>query len=388
MESPLDIDTGTPTNNQGENQKATLEAPDWIAKRTAQIEERLEQPAGETETETRNEVNEPQQASIEPAPADSSANIPPPQEENTEPQDEEISQLSESFKGLTQEQKETFAREIGTGMGKDLYKSRQRAKAAEQKVAELSQQQQRPAEPWVSDEPTENPLKDFDTIEKLKEEHSTAIKIRDWAEDGLYNDPDDDGFVQYDGDKGYTKAEVGKRLRIARKTIDKYIPEQYAQLEAASNAQQQRQYYETQGKVFFPEWWEKSESFESQVLDNMMSNPVLKSLAENSPDGKLYLAAAAETLIRRGIIPGDDKPATGTGTPSSNGQKLSAEVARPNPPIVPTGSANTQLTPTTPRKASQNLKDLDSVQAQINNSGAVGMDPGLWKRKRELQNQL
>ena len=273
-------------------------------------------------------------------------------------------------------------------MGKDLYKSRQRAKAAEQKVAELSQQQQRPAEPWVSDEPTENPLKDFDTIEKLKEEHSTAIKIRDWAEDGLYNDPDDDGFVQYDGDKGYTKAEVGKRLRIARKTIDKYIPEQYAQLEAASNAQQQRQYYETQGKVFFPEWWEKSESFESQVLDNMMSNPVLKSLAENSPDGKLYLAAAAETLIRRGIIPGDDKPATVSGAPSSIGEQLSAEGARPNPPIVPTGSANTQLTPTTPRKASQNLKDLDSVQAQINNSGAVGMDPGLWKRKRELQNQL
>jgi len=387
MESPLDIDTGTPTNTQGENERATLDVQDWKAKRIAQIEERLEQPAGEPAPETRNEVNEPQQASTEPALADSSANILPPQEEKLEPQDEEISQLSESFKGLTQEQKEEFAREIGTGLGKRLYEVRQRAKTAEQKVAELSQQQ--PAEPWVNDEPAENPLKDLDSVEKLQEEYSNAMKIRDWAEEGLYNDPDDDGFVQYDGEKGYTKPEVGKRLRVARKTIDDYIPNQYKKLEAQTKAQQDRQYYDSQGKVFFPEWWEKSESFENQVLDNMLSNPALKSLAESSADGKLYLAAAAETLIRRGIIPGqDDAPATGTGDPSSNGEQLPQEGARPNPPIMPTGSANTQLTPTTPRKASQNLKELDSIQAEINNSGAVGMDPGLWKRKRELQNKL
>jgi hypothetical protein len=81
MESPLDIDTGTPTNTQGENERATLDVQDWKAKRIAQIEERLEQPAGEPAPETRNEVNEPQQASTEPALADSSANILPPQEE-------------------------------------------------------------------------------------------------------------------------------------------------------------------------------------------------------------------------------------------------------------------------------------------------------------------
>lgn len=387
MESPLDIDTGTPTNTPGENERATMDVQGWKAKRIAQIEEGQEPPAGEPDTETRNEANEPQHASTEPAPADSSANIPPPQEENLEPQDEEISQLSESFKGLTQEQKEKFAREIGTGLGKRLYDVRQRAKVAEQKVAELSQQ--KPAEPWVTEEPAENPCKDLNTVEELQEEYSKAVRITEWAEEGLYKDPDDDGFVHYDGGQGYTRPEVGKRLLLARKTMEVHVPKQGKKLAAETKAQEDRQFYDSQGKVFFPEWWEKSESFENQVLENMMSNPALKSLAESSADGKLYLAAAAETLIRRGIIPGQDNaPATGTGDPSSNGEQLPQEGARPNPPIMPTGSANTQLTPTTPRKASQNLKELDSIQAEINNSGAVGMDPGLWKRKRELQNKL
>lgn len=402
METPLDTDTGTSTNIQDENPKATLEAPEWIAKRTAQIEERLEQPAGETETGTRNEANEPQQASTEPAPVDSSANISPPQEENSEPQDEKLKQMSEFFDSLTQDQKETHARNIGTGMGKDFYKSRQRTKAAEEELAALrqeykeKQEKQEKKEPLVSRKNIKNPLNSLNTFEELNEERDKAVDLLKWGNAGLFNEPDDDGFVGYIGDKGYTQKQMWSRVCAAQDTLTTHLPEREKELNAASEADilinqfnEKRQYFDSQGRVFFPEWWEDNEKRENKVLDNMMSNPILKSVAENLADGKLYLAAAAETLIRRGIIPGkDDTPTTGNGTPPPNGQKLPAEGARPNPPIVPTGSANLQATPTTPRRTSQSLKDLEAVQTEINNSGVVGMDPALWRRKRELQNKL
>lgn len=386
--------TGEPTASTevGDNE-ATLSQEAWIARRTAKTEQGQESAPEQNDPQGTKTENDLSKVSNEPAPKADAGNISPPQRTPAELKDESTNtELLEKFEGLDQDQKDQMAIILGTGAGKRISKLTQRAKTAEEQLAELRQQTEQQPKPWEVKEPTENPLKDLTDVDSLKEEYQMAIRIRDWAEEGLETDPDGNGNIAYDGDQGYDRKGVRQRLRAARKTIEEFIPAQYETLQAKDRNQQERQFYEQQGKVFFPEWYGNNEAHESKVVEGLMSDPNLKAMTDSMPQGKLFLAAAAETLVRRGIVPNESEAAP---APQPNGNQppnlndIPAEVpqqgTRPAPPLVPTASASRTPEPDKPRTVAEEIKSLTDINNEIETSGSGGMTSDMWKRKSELK---
>ena len=376
-----------------DKEPAILTAEIWGQQKNAENEDGTRQPEADAGIKGAEGENEPHQDrnKLDLLDNPDATKEPPSQGDGEGSQDERVSRLHKEFEELSDGQKSELAILQKNGAGKRISQLTYRAKSAEEQVAALQQQVAQNQEPWKQGKPEENPLRDLDTVDKLQEEYQKALKQRDLAEDALDNDPDESGFITRDKEgNGLKRAEVKTYLRSARDTIEKYIPEQFEVLKAKASLQYQVEASEELGAQHFPEWWENKESKESQLLSRMITEvPDFKYLAENTPQGKLYLAAAAESLVRRGLMPDDSGSAKSQ--PEGNGGSEGKEILpdngtkKPDPPITPTG-AEKKADPNLPGQETEKLKTLQAVKTKIQKSGSSGMTAEMWKELKAAKN--
>jgi hypothetical protein len=236
----------------------------------------------------------------------------PSQVELSELSDEEIQELAQKGK---------------SGLLKRIAELTAKRKLAEEKAAQLEaymaqQQNNKPLEPKVENNPYEN-ITSFEDLSKKAQEVNDVVE---WAEDVLDRAETlgyEDIAATVDG-RELTKAQVKETLRNARKARDKYLPAQKKEIEIASQRKGLRSAFEQQA-VKELEWLSTQEDNDTKrqffaMLNDPRLKDVEKAMPEIAPQLPYLLAHAANSMFARKTIPLDGKPSpklTPPGAPSS-----------------------------------------------------------------------
>ena len=263
-------------------------------------------PAAEEEQEA---ASNDQPSDSQPQPAGKDV---PSQVELSELSDEEIQELAQKGK---------------SGLLKRIAELTAKRKLAEEKAAQLEaymaqQQNNKPLEPKVEN----NPYANIASMEDLGKKAQEVNDVVEWAEDVLDRAETlgyDDIAATVDG-RELTKAQVKETLRNARKARDKYLPAQKKEIEAVNQRKGLRSAFEQQA-VKELEWLATQEDNDiKRQFYAMLTDPRLKDvekvLPEVAPQLPYLLAHAANSMFARKTIPMDGKPSpklTPPGAPSN-----------------------------------------------------------------------
>lgn len=236
----------------------------------------------------------------------------PSQVELSELSDEDIAELAQKGK---------------SGLLKRIAELTAKRKLAEEKAAQLEaymaqQQNNKPLEPKVEN----NPYANIASIEDLGKKAQEVNDVVEWAEDVLDRAETlgyEDIAATVDG-RELTKAQVKETLRNARKARDKYLPAQKKEIEAVMQRKGLRSAFEQQA-VKELDWLASQEDNDiKRQFFAMLNDPRLKDaekvLPEVAPQLPYILAHAANSMFARKVIPMDGKPSpklTPPGAPSN-----------------------------------------------------------------------
>ena len=236
----------------------------------------------------------------------------PSQVELSELSDEDIAELAQKGK---------------SGLLKRIAELTAKRKLAEEKAAQLEaymaqQQNNKPLEPKVEN----NPYANIASIEDLGKKAQEVNDVVEWAEDVLDRAETlgyEDIAATVDG-RELTKAQVKETLRNARKARDKYLPAQKKEIEAVMQRKGLRSAFEQQA-VKELDWLASQEDSDiKRQFFAMLNDPRLKDaekvLPEVAPQLPYILAHAANSMFARKVIPMDGKPSpklTPPGAPSN-----------------------------------------------------------------------
>ena len=157
-------------------------------------------------------------------------------EESEDSQDDVLSQFD--IDSLTDEQIMGLAQRDGvkSRLLQRVGQLTARAKSAEEK---LSQVENTPPDPLGQSEIKDNPLSELTTIDQLRDKAQEIDSVIEWAEDLLFESDEygpSDVVTTIDG-RELTKSQVRESLKNARKSKNKYLPDQLRKVQEVEQSQ-------------------------------------------------------------------------------------------------------------------------------------------------------
>jgi hypothetical protein len=322
--------------------KSNMSPEDFIQSRLGETEEvqvaSEESPESEPQLESESEVSEEIADEIE------------SEESTSESSDNVLSQLD--LDNLSEDQIRELSEKLGSRAVSRFGELTAKRKKAEERLVELenklSENELKSASKIES-----NPYSDLKTIDELKSKAEEVNNIIEWAEDVLFNS---DGFspedtvTEVDG-KSITKKQVRTTLQNARKTRDKFLPDQLRSVHKLENAVKMKKTFAEQAENELS-WMKGEDNDTRRKYESMIKDPRFVEM-EQSVDPEVasqlnyIIAHAANSLYARKTI-------TEKSTPG-----------RLNPPSNATSSAGT------PEKtANKSAKALNEISQRFKTSGS------------------
>mgnify|MGYP003115894349 CR=1 FL=1 len=270
--------------------------------------------------------------------------------------EEEVSEGNEDvlsnidLENLSEEQIKQLSEALSSRAVDRFGKLTARAKAAEEKAQTLEESLKAQQEEVLSSRSdiVDNPYSDLNTMNDIQDKAKEINDVIDWAEEILFDSDDyspHDTVTEADG-KTMTKAEVREALKQARKSRDKFLPDQFQKVKKTENAVALRQQYGQKALKEF-KWLGDKDSEQTKQFVQIAGQPALQKAYEQNPDlsWKLpyLLAHSVDNLFK-----GDS-----TKTPKGGDQAF-----KPSPPKSPSlGGTKSDKSESNSSKA---LKDLSS----------------------------
>lgn len=295
------------------------------------------------------------------------------QEEVTEDSNNVLSKIN--LDELSEQEIKELGQKLGAGAVKRFGKMTAMRKQAEEEnqalKKKLKELQGNKSQKVSQKDLVDNPYKDIKTPEGLQKKLSEVEQVIEWADDIL--DASDDyranDIVTEQNGKQLTKADVRKIQKSARKSKDKYLPQQGQFLRQASEAQVlQKNLVERTRKEI--SWSKDPESEVTKKYQAMLNDRRLVDSLENAdPSLKAQmpyiLAHAANSMYARKVVD------TGTTQPTKQTKSLS-----------PPKSVNT--TAAVPSRNRDQRKKVISAKKQIFKSSNGNVDSFIKLRTEQL----
>ena len=270
--------------------------------------------------------------------------------------EEEVSEGNEDvlsnidLESLSEEQIKQLSEALSSRAVDRFGKLTARAKAAEEKAQTLEESLKAQQEEILSSKSdiVDNPYSDLSSMKDIQDKAKEINDVIDWAEEILFESDDygpHDTVTEADG-KTMTKAEVRQALKQARKSRDKFLPDQFQKVKKVQDSLKLRKEY---GKKALSEfkWLNDQDSRQAKEFVKIASQPALKEVYEKSPELSWqipYLLAHAVDNMR--------------GSRAKASPKNVEQAFKPSPPQSPSpGGAKSDKAESNSSKA---LKDLSS----------------------------
>jgi len=329
-----------------ENQSGQNISPEALAnRRLKQLQpeaQEAEQPKEETEevidtVQEEASVEETEQPKVE-EPKDA-------QEETDDNQntDEVLSQYN--LDEMSEQDLKELAEKLGSRAVARFGELTAKRKIAEERLAQLQQSLNKKDELSTETKIENNPYSDINSIEELKVKAKEADDIIEWAEETLFNSDGygpEDVVTEVEG-KEVTKAEVRKALINARKSKNKFLPDQLNTINAIAQSKQAREAFQAKAVEELP-WLTGEDNDVRQRYEAMINDQRFKELEKQVPPDvsaqlPYIIAHAANSIYGRREI-----------KETKSGVKL-------NPPSV---GANSAPSSNRAKKGAKALADLSS----------------------------
>ena len=280
--------------------------------------------------------------------------------EQTEPQDV-LSKFNIDLDSLSEEESRELAKSLNASAVKRFGRLTAQKKALLAENAELQAQAQQAQQPVSSELPEflkDNALHNVADEAALLKEVENLQTLIEWADEGMDNEAqyDDNGneYVLKDGDKTYTKAELKRIQKNARKILRKDAPARQKWIKERSQSDQQA----VQTFQFLGE----PESDDYKLFMQVKASPLYKPLVEYLPNSNFALGLMVEGM--KAV------------------QARQAEAGKPKPkPKAPVASAEAGSSrPKTPQ-AKKN-KEVDAAKRKYEASGSMADYQTYIKLKR------
>jgi hypothetical protein len=272
------------------------------------------------------------------------------EEETSETSEDVLSQFN--LDNLSEDEIKELSEKLGSRAVSRFGELTAKRKQAEERLMELESKLSE-NELKTSTKVENNPYSDLKTVDELKSKAQEVNNIIEWAEDILFNSDGlaaEDQVTEIEG-KSITKKEVRNTLQNARKTRDKFLPDQLKKVHKIDNAAKMKEGFAEQAKNELP-WMEGEDNDTRRRYEAMITDPRFVAM-EQSVDPEVasqlnYLIAhAANSLYAR-------KPVT-----------EKTNTSRLNPPGNATSSAGT------PEKtATKSVKALKEISERFKSSGS------------------
>ena len=216
------------------------------------------------------EISEPDENNPE-QPEETQETEEPKDEQGEDNQDDVLSQFD--IDSLTDEQilELTQREDIKSRLLQRVGQLTARAKSAEEK---LSQVENKPSDPLTQSEIKDNPLSDLTTIDQLREKAQEIDSVIEWAEDLLFESDDygpGDVVTTIEG-KELTKSNVRESLKNARKSRNKYLPDQLRKVQEAEQRINESEAWSKKAKEEL-NWMSDEESAARKGYDSIVNHP-------------------------------------------------------------------------------------------------------------------
>ena len=270
--------------------------------------------------------------------------------EQTEPQDVLSKKFNIDLDSLSEEESRELAKSLNASAVKRFGRLTAQKKALLAENAELQAQAQQAQQPVSSELPEflkDNALHNVADEAALLKEVENLQTLIEWADEGMDNEAqyDDNGneYVLKDGDKTYTKAELKRIQKNARKILRKDAPARQKWIKERSQSDQQA----VQTFQFLGE----PESDDYKLFMQVKASPLYKPLVEYLPNSNFALGLMVEGM--KAV------------------QARQAEAGKPKPkPKAPVASAEAGSSrPKTPQ-AKKN-KEVDAAKRKYEASGSM-----------------
>ena len=266
IEAVADADLNTAENEN-------MSASDFIRRRTEQQEEENVLPVPESEAEEPSALEDNEIES---------------QSEEVEVSEGEEDVLSNiNLDNLSEEQIKQLSEALSSRAVDRFGKLTARAKAAEEKAQTLEESLKAQQEEVLSSKSdiVDNPYSDLNTIKDIQEKAKEINDVIDWAEEILFDSDDyspHDTVTEADG-KTMTKAEVREALKQARKSKNKFLPDQFKKVKRTEDAVALRQQYGQKALKQF-KWLGDKDSEQAKQFVQIAGHPSLQKAYEQDPD--------------------------------------------------------------------------------------------------------
>jgi hypothetical protein len=333
-----EITTEVAESEQSTALKSNMSPEDFIQSRLGETKEVQVASEESPESESESEVSEETTGDVE------------SEESISESSDNVLSQLD--LDNLSEDQIRELSEKLGSRAVSRFGELTAKRKKAEERLVELENKLSE-NELKSATKIDNNPYSDLKSIDDLKSKAEEVNNIIEWAEDILFNS---DGFsaedkvTEVDG-KGITKKEVRTTLQNARKTRDKFLPDQLKNVHKLDNAVKMKKTFADQAESELS-WMKGEDNDTRRKYESMIKDPRFVEM-EQSVDPEVasqlnyIIAHAANSLYARKTI--SEKSAPG----------------RLNPPSNATSSAGT------PEKtANKSAKALKEISQRFKTSGS------------------
>ena len=205
-----------------------------------------------------------------------------------------------------------------------------------------------------------NPFAEIDSTEGLREKYTEVNGLIEHFEEILedYDDEHRDTVVYQEDGQDYTKAQVRKMVRAARRAKEQHLPARYEQLQQKEQVIATRAQYETAAGEQFS-WMKDENSPIRQRYEQVLNNPALTALKNDMPEIPLVIAHAADSIARSEAQKQKGQPATTARAPQQQQKPL-----RLKPPASPNGSNAAPA-----KQVSKPAKELQALQSQFEKTG-------------------
>ena len=321
------------SQNTAEN--TNISASDFEIRRARQMEEQAAPPTPEPEAE---------ESSIS---EDVETESQPQEEEEVQSQTNVLSNID--LDNLSETEIKQLSEALSSRAVDRFGQLTARAKAAEEKARDLEDSLKTQQEQVLSatSEIENNPYDDLKSVSDIQNKAKEINDVIEWAEDVLFESADygpDEQVTESNG-QAMTKSQVREALKQARKSRDKYLPDQFRTVKKVEDATKLRKEYGQKAIKEF-KWLGDKESEQTKQFVQLASQPALKKAYEQNPD----LSWQLPYLLAHSV----NSMFGGKSKPSTNAQ----DAFKPSPPKSPSpAGAKSDKSEDNSSKA---LKDLSS----------------------------
>ena len=323
------------SQNTAEN--TNISASDFEIRRTRQMEEQVAPPAPEPEAE---------ESSIS---EDVETESQPQEEEEVQSQTNVLSNID--LDNLSETEIKQLSEALSSRAVDRFGQLTARAKSAEEKARNLEDSLKTQQEQVLSatSEIENNPYQDLKSVKNIQDKAKEINDVIEWAEDVLFESADygpNEEVTESNGES-MTKTQVREALKQARKSRDKYLPDQFRKVKNVEDATKLRQQYGQKAIKEF-KWLGDKKSEQTKQFVQLASQPALQKAYEQNPD----LSWQLPYLLAHSVNSMFGEQGT------SSAKTNAGEAFKPSPPKSPSlGGAKSDKSESNSSKA---LKDLSS----------------------------